>query len=281
MPPGTLGASASPPTGDTVTATLSAEINLVVDEPAELVFSVAAAAGPEILTERLECRSKGVLVPIEESQGPVGARLHVVQAPVGPLTFSYATTLNGVAPVPEPNVGDQILYRRPSRFAESDRLGVVGQRAFGHLAGQELVNGIAGWVNENLYYVPGISMPSDGAVDAYLNQQGICRDFAHLVVALCRACGVPARLVSMYAPGLFPMDFHAVAEVCLEGRWQLVDATRLAPRQTMVRIATGRDASDTAFLSQHSGSTTFGGVLVSAWTDGLLPLDDPLLPVWS
>jgi transglutaminase-like putative cysteine protease len=85
----------------------------------------------------------------------------------------------------------------------------------------------------------------------------------------------------MYAPGLFPMDFHAVAEVCLDGRWQLVDATRLAPRQTMVRIATGRDASDTAFLSQHSGQTTFGGVSVTAYTDGNLPLDNPNLPVWS
>ncbi len=264
-----------------MTTTLAAEITLVVDEPAELVFSVAAAAGPEIGEERLECRSNGVPVTIEESSGPVGARLHVVQAPLGALTFSYAASLSGVALVPAPNVGDQILYRRPSRFAESDRLGVIGQRQFGRLVGQDLVNGIAAWVNENLYYVPGISMPSDGAVDAYLNQQGICRDFAHLVVALCRACGLPARLVSMYAPGLFPMDFHAVAEVCLDGRWQLVDATRLAPRQTMVRIATGRDASDTAFLSQHSGQTTFGGVSVTAYTDGNLPLDNPNLPVWS
>jgi hypothetical protein len=252
----------------------------MVDEPAELVFSVAAA-GSVIGKERLECRSNGVLVPIEESSGPVGARLHVVQAPTGQLTFSYAASLGGVVAVPAPNVGDQILYRRPSRFAESDRLAVIGQKRFGHLVGQDMVNGIAAWVNENLYYVPGISMPSDGAVDAYLNQQGICRDFAHLVVALCRACGLPARLVSMYAPGLFPMDFHAVAEICLDGRWQLVDATRLAPRQTMVRIATGRDASDTAFLSQHSGQTTFGGIQVTAYTDGTLPFDDATLPVWS
>lgn len=264
-----------------MTTTLAAEITLVVDEPAELVFSVAAAAGPEIGDERIECLSNGVPVTIEEAPGQVGARLHVVRAPVGPLTFSYAASLNGVAPVPGPTVGDQILYRRPSRFAESDRLAVVGQRQFGHLVGQDLVNAIVDWVNENLYYVPGISMPSDGAVDAYLNQQGICRDFAHLVVALCRACGLPARLVSMYAPGLYPMDFHAIAEVCLDGRWQLADATRLAPRQTMVRIATGRDASDTAFLSQHSGATTFGSVLVTAYTDGTLPLDDPALPVWS
>ena len=264
-----------------MTTTVTAQITLSVDRPAELVFSVAAAAGPDILDERLECLSNGQPVFIEESQGPVGARLHVVQAPVGLLRFSYATTVSGPVPTPAPNAGDQILYRRPSRFAESDRLAVIGQKMFGDLAGQDLVTGIASWVNDNLYYVPGMSMPTDGAVDAYLNQQGVCRDFAHLVVALCRACGVPARLVSVYAPGLYPMDFHAVAEVCLDGRWQLVDATRLAPRQTLVRIATGRDASDTAFLSQHSGATTFGGVVVTAYFDGDLPLDDPTLPVWS
>jgi transglutaminase-like putative cysteine protease len=264
-----------------VPTSLTAEITITVDEPAELVFSVAAAAGPDILDERLECLSNGNPVFIEESRGPVGARLHVVRAPVGPLRFSYSTTVSGPVPTPAPDAGDQILYRRPSRFAESDRLAVIGQKTFGHLSGQDLVTGIASWVNDNLYYVPGMSMPSDGAVDAYLNQQGVCRDFAHLVVALCRACGVPARLVSVYAPGLYPMDFHAVAEVCLDGRWQLVDATRLAPRQTLVRIATGRDASDTAFLSQHSGATTFGGVVVTAYFDGNLPLDDPTLPVWS
>ena len=264
-----------------MTTSLTAEITLVVDEAAELVFSVAAATGPKVSEERIECWSDGAPVQVEESAGPVGARLHVVHAPVGPLTFSYATTLSGPVPTLGPNLGDQILYRRPSRFAESDRLAVIGQKRFGHLVGQDLVNGIAAWVNDNLYYVPGISMPSDGAVDAYLNQQGICRDFAHLVVALCRACNLPARLVSVYAPGLYPMDFHAVAEVCLDGRWQLVDATRLAPRATMVRIATGRDASDTAFLSQHSGQTTFGGVRVSAWTDADLPYDNPDLPHWS
>ena len=264
-----------------MTTSLKAEITLFVDEPAELVFSVAAAAGPEIFDERLECWSNGAPVLIEESPGPVGARLHVVQAPVGSLTFTYATSLSGPVPTFAPNTGDQILYRRPSRFAESDRLAVIGQKRFGHFKGQDLVNGIAAWVNDNLYYVPGISMPTDGAVDAYLNQQGICRDFAHLVVALCRGCGLPARLVSVYAPGLTPMDFHAVAEVCLHDRWQLVDATRLAPRATMVRIATGRDASDTAFVSQHSGATTFGGLVVTAYTDSNLPFDDPTQPVWS
>ena len=105
-----------------------------------------------------------------------------------------------------------------------------------------------------LNYVPGSSDPIDGAADTLLAGAGVCRDYAHLVVALLRAVFVPARLVSVYAPGLYPMDFHAVAEAFVDGQWRVVDATLLAPRQSLVRIATGRDAADTAFLDNHKGA---------------------------
>ena len=88
-----------------------------------------------------------------------------------------------------------------------------------------------------------------------------------------RAVNVPARLVSVYAPGAYPMDFHAVAEAFVEGHWRVVDATLLAPRQTLVRIATGRDASDTAFLDNHKGAITLNQLMVSAIVDGDLPRD--------
>ena len=101
----------------------------------------------------------------------------------------------------------------------------------------------------------------------------MCRDFAHLVIALARGCGLPARLASAYAPGLTPMDFHAVAEVAVDGIWQVVDATRMAPRQSLVRIATGRDAADTAFLTCHRGKIRFGTVRVTCYADDGLPVD--------
>ncbi|MGK2853526.1 MAG: transglutaminase, partial [Microbacteriaceae bacterium] len=88
---------------------------------------------------------------------------------------------------------------------------------------------------------------------------------------------VPARLVSVYAPGLYPMDFHAVAEAFVEGQWRVVDATLLAPRDSLVRIATGRDASDTAFLDNHNGGINLSLLNVSAITDGMLPSDSPAL----
>ena len=101
----------------------------------------------------------------------------------------------------------------------------------------------------------------------------MCRDYAHLVIALLRAVNVPARLVSVYAPGCQPMDFHAVAEAFVDGQWRVVDATCLAPRQSLLRIATGRDAADTAFLDNHKGRITLNNMTVTATVDGDLPHD--------
>ena len=101
----------------------------------------------------------------------------------------------------------------------------------------------------------------------------MCRDYAHLVAALLRALHVPARVVSVYAPGLDPMDFHAVAEAYIDGDWYVVDATTLAPRGTLLRVATGRDASDTAFLSAYGGVVNLLNLEVSAVADAL-PDDD-------
>ena len=116
-----------------MSTTIQAEINLTVEEPAELVFAVAAASGPEVLSERLQCMVDGAPVPVQETAGPVGARLHMVQAPLGWLTFSYEAVVAGSASAGVPTTGDQILYRRPSRFVESDRLAVIAQKRFAHL----------------------------------------------------------------------------------------------------------------------------------------------------
>jgi transglutaminase-like putative cysteine protease len=111
-------------------------------------------------------------------------------------------------------------------------------------------------------------------VDTLLARQGVCRDYAHLVIALLRGLDVPARMASAYAPGLAPMDFHAVAEVAVDGHWRVVDATLLAPRATLVRIASGRDAADTAFLSTYGGGADLLEMNVTATVDGDLPGDD-------
>ncbi len=133
---------------------------------------------------------------------------------------------------------------------------------------------IASWVFERLAYEPGSSGPLDTAVDTLVANAGVCRDFAHVTIALCRALGVPARLVAVYAPGLSPMDFHAVVEVRVGHEWEVLDPTRLAPRTSLVRIATGRDAADTAFATTLEGEAELTVCEVSAVSDGDLPADD-------
>ena len=168
------------------------------------------------------------------------------------------------------------MYLRPSRYAESDRLAEVARRLFGGLAATgDIVAGVSSWVGTEIGYEAGSSLPTHGALDTLLGGQGVCRDFAHLVVALLRARDVPARVAAVYAPGLSPMDFHAVAEALVDGTWRVVDATLLAPRRSLVRIATGRDAADTAFLTVIGGTVDLVALEVGAVVEGDLPSDDP------
>lgn len=97
-------------------------------------------------------------------------------------------------------------------------------------------------------YVPASSSPATTVVDTFAAREGICRDYAHMVCALARAAGIPARFASVYAPDVDPPDFHAVAQVWLEGGWQFVDATGMSRPDEAVLIAVGRDACDAAFL---------------------------------
>ena len=119
---------------------------------------------------------------------------------------------------------------RPSRYCPSDQLEGFATTEFDRRCrARELVGAVADWVHRRLVYTTGSSRPVDTAVDTLLTGQGVCRDYAHLTITLLRALEVPARLVAVYAPGLSPMDFHAVVEADVDGTWCVVDPTRLAP----------------------------------------------------
>ena len=100
-----------------------------------------------------------------------------------------------------------IRYVRPSRYAESDRLLPTAYAEFGGLQGEELLHAVRNWVFSELRYVSGSSRGTDGAVETLLNRRGVCRDFAHLAIALLRSKNVPARLAAVYAPGPDPDGF--------------------------------------------------------------------------
>lgn len=244
------------------------------------LLSFAVANSHDVLEERLLVHAGGREVTPRELAGDHGTRLHLVdEVGTGWLEVTYEATVDITLPTGAqvgPEVDhDRWVFMRQSRYAESDRLAPMAARTFPDLTGLEEVNAVARWVHENFQYVSGSSRGTDGAVESLLAGQGVCRDYAHVVVALLRSLGTPARLVSVYAPGLAPMDFHAVAEVWVEDAWHVVDATRMAPRQTLVRIATGRDAADTAFLTTNGGLTTFNRQVVHAEViEGGLPTDD-------
>ncbi len=140
----------------------------------------------------------------------------------------------------------------PSRFVSSDRLTPFAQAEFGHLAkGHKRVNEICNWIHDHIDYVRGASDGETTADETLLKRAGVCRDFAHLGTAFCRALGIPARFVSCYAYGLVPSDFHAVFEAYLDGQWWLFDATRQAHLDGLVRIGIGRDAAEIAFSTPY------------------------------
>jgi transglutaminase-like putative cysteine protease len=234
-------------------------------EPTDTIAVVLAAHAPgQIIEAETLTLSPGVR--LAESLDPVsGARLLRGELR-GRVTIDYAATVR-LAPRLELPADVQVSpwshlpvavlpYLLPSRYCPVDQFLRFAQRQFGKIApGGARALAILDWLHENVDYVHGVSTSTTGAAGTFIDRAGVCRDFTHLGMTLCRAAGIPARAVAAYALALDPPDFHAVFEVFLDGGWWLVDPTRLAPIAGMVRIAHGRDAADIAFLTT-SGPTT-------------------------
>jgi len=253
---------------------VSARIVLSITQPADLVFAIAVADTHRPFDDSFTATLDGTPVEVHEAADLHGTRLHRLAPGTGELVVEYSASLSESAQPEAASEGDLLTYLRPSRYAESDSLLPTAAAEFAGIApGAELLASVSSWVGTRLRYVSGSSLPTDGAVRTLLNREGVCRDYSHLCVAFLRALGIPSRLVAVYAPGLYPMDFHAVAEAWVDNRWCIVDATTLAPRESLVRIATGRDAADTAFLNVLSGRADLIQTNVSAVVD-VLPADD-------
>jgi transglutaminase-like putative cysteine protease len=154
---------------------------------------------------------------------------------------------------------DVLPYLNASRYCQSDRLSRFANRQFGNQPmGHQRATAICNWIRDNVDYQPGTSDVLTSAYDTLGDRAGVCRDFAHLAIALCRAVGIPARYISAYAWQLEPPDFHAVFEAYLHGpsggAWFLFDATRMAALDGLVRIGAGRDAADVAFCSIYGSA---------------------------
>lgn len=205
-----------------------------------------------------------------------GNRYFRISADPGKLTVRYEaivelapdTIIPGtVQEVPAGRLPLEVLtHLYPSRYVESDLLLQFAQKEFGHLPhGYDRVVAICNWIHDHIDYSMGSSNEHTSARDTLLQRQGVCRDFAHLAIAFCRALGIPARFVSAYAWRLSPPDFHAVMEAWLEGpdggAWFLFDPTRKAAPDGLVRMGVGRDAAEVAFCSPY-GAVTCGKPVV-------------------
>jgi transglutaminase-like putative cysteine protease len=206
-------------------------------------------------------------------------RFFRLDVPPGRLNMRYLATVDLEQPeinldAPETPLallpGEILQYVRASKYCEADRLFALACREFGQLpGGYRRVQAICKWIRDNIAYEVGTSSPLTTARDVLANRAGVCRDFSHLAIALCRALNIPARFVTGYARYSDPPpDFHAVFEVYLGDRWYLFDPTELSPLDEIVRIGTGSDAGEVAF------ATFFG----AARTRRLSPLVDFAVP---
>ena len=236
------------------------ELHYDVQAPSQFAFAVLATTNrrQQVDDEELVISPDAAVERIRIE--PLGHDLIRVKAEPGPLVVSYRAIVDVRPHIPldVPRVetpfadvpGDVVGYLHPSRYCQSDLLGRLAEQSFRDLSpGFDRVTGICNWIWEHLSYVPGTTDAGSTAIDVLVGAAGVCRDYAHLGISMCRALGIPARYVSGYAVDLEPPDFHGFFEAFLDGEWYLFDATRMAPIDGLVRIATGRDAADVAFAA--------------------------------
>jgi transglutaminase-like putative cysteine protease len=235
----------------------------VLTPSANFTFNILANRDPHqhLLEETISVLPE---VALERTATSKGNRVFRVEAPTGPFRVEYRATVEVSRPFAPLEVNADnpgrlplatLTYMLPSRYCESDRFTQIAWDLFGKIPNRvEQVREICRWVDANLTYTPGATDSRTSAWDVWQLKKGVCRDYAHLSIALCRALSIPARYVGGYAIGLDPMDFHACFEAYLGGQWYLFDPSDgIAPDQIVV-IARGRDAANCAL------TTIFGRV---------------------
>lgn len=250
---------------------VTAELDLDLGASVDLIFQITAAQGVPLASEQLTFSQGDRVYTPTEIVDQSGSRLHRLAGEPGPLSVRYEAVVSGASPTLHTSDLETITYLRPSRYCQSDEVFAQARRQFRGLTGADLIAAVSSFVASSVTYTPGLSLGTDSAVTTLMTGQGVCRDYAHVVIALLRAMDMPARYAACYAPGLEPMDFHAVAEAYLDGAWYVIDATRLSDRRSLVRIATGRDAADCAFLSYHGGYVGLDRMYVDAVHEGEVP----------
>ena len=241
-----------------------------------LMLRPRSGLGQRVVREDNEYKPDALAADFIDSHGNLCQRLLInpgsfqIESTVTVETSDCIDTAPGAAFVAVHELPDFVLpFLLPSRYCQSDLLAELAQVVVhGQEPGYDQVEAIRGWIHANVEYRYGTSSASTSALDTIHTRVGVCRDFVHLGIALCRSLSIPARMVVGYLHQLEPMDLHAWFEAFVGGRWYTFDATQAQPRGNRIAIAYGRDAADVALASQY-GPVNLTGMKV--WVDAAQP----------
>jgi transglutaminase-like putative cysteine protease len=257
---------------------------LVVRVGCDLTFACSGPT-PALFIIKPQCDSERPIIEeqfefvpdraVDELKDLYGNLLHRTMLESGPNRIRYDALVDvpsatdkeqpiGEA-TPVSSLSPEVLqYVLPSRYCDSDKLADFAWRTFGPFQhAYERAQEICDWVHNNIEYRFGSGRPDISASEIIERGFGVCRDFAHCAISLCRTFNLPARYVTGHLPDIgyvdpgTPMDFHAYSEVYIGGRWHTFDARYNVPRIGRIKIAHGRDSVDCAF------STAFGAATLS------------------
>lgn len=234
---------------------VSAQLKYDAEEPGTLALNIRALQGGE---ETLVI-DPGSISYFDYSSS-VNRFLVLPISEPGVVSISYSSIVknqfdfidfSGLTPTPISQLDPAVLlYMNPSRYCQSDKMTRLALHLFGNIDNEyEQVQAITEWIHQHVEYMIGSTNGETSACDTVIQRAGVCRDFAHLGIAFCRALDIPARYCSVYSFDLPQQDFHACFEAYLSGYWIIFDATKMAPLNGFVRIGMGRDAADTAISS--------------------------------
>lgn len=253
-----------------MTIEITTRFSFSTDQPTDLLLQFEAANIPEQTVQQTTCTLDGShRIARITSEDDVGERIWMRAEGRVDVEYSATVELERLAPdiaaldqlAPHDLPAVTVKYLLDSRYCPSDRFQSFVNSEFQGTSGGKRVLAIRDWIADHFSYEPGSSDANTTSVDSFVERRGICRDYAHVLIAMTRASTIPARFVSCYAPNVDPPDFHALAEVFLAdptieggGAWYIVDATDMASATDTVKIGVGRDAADVSFMTSFGAS---------------------------